>query len=523
MKLELNQIRTDGGTQPRGQINWGVVAEYALDMRDGVSFPSIVVFHDGRDYWLADGYHRYHATEQAGQQSIEADVRQGTQQDAQWYSYAANKSHGLRRSNEDKRRAVEAALRHPMAAALSDREIARHCGVDHKTVGAHRQKLSGEIPQIEQKSVTRNGTTYEMSTAKIGKGSEAAAFASDTTLIVGYTAPRYCGLCGHMQSIRTDEIEQRIPQICSACGEQHLRWQYNAPAPGIGPVSHSEDGRVATVTVANGDVVGGLLAVMEAEAPARPQPVIVLRCDYQLLEQVGQLNDPMLFKTGKTEGVVQLPNGLTAVPFGSVSQNLKYQSVDLIQCVPESEFLWQWAKHDDYKSGREKHWYGFRVTDRSRKTWGLTGQEIQLIPEAPDKPLEHGYAVYPCHVCEKYAIRIDSIADSACCESCGNAWDTIRDYHEERKGWAANDPIVRQLEPADNTSYPSHLECFRCGGNVLHRTVLYKAEHAAYRCYQCEAEWPSVAAMYTELVEKFRAASRRLEDIRELAKNILVY
>jgi len=36
-------------------------------------------------------------------------VIRGTQQDAQWFSFAANQTNGLRRSNEDKQRAVKAA------------------------------------------------------------------------------------------------------------------------------------------------------------------------------------------------------------------------------------------------------------------------------------------------------------------------------------------------------------------------------------------------------------------------------
>lgn len=297
-----------------------------------------------------------------------------------------------------------------------------------------------------------------------------ATFASDSPLMVsGYTVPRHCGLCGHMQSIQMDKNKQPIVQACEACGEQHSDWLYNAPKevdarPGIGPVTHSEDGSVSTVTVTNGDVAGGLAAVMEAEAPARPQPVIVLRCDYQLLDQAGQMNDPMLFERGKTKGVVQLPNGLTAVPFGSVSQNLKYQSVDLIQCVPESEFLWQWAKHDDYKSGIEKHWYGFRVTD-SGKTWVLTGQEIQLIPEPPDTP-----------------------------------------------------PIEQMRAARERDGVASHLECQHCAGNVI-----FQVEQMVYKCYQCEAEWPSVAEMYTELIERWRTARRRLEDLKGLAQGVVVY
>lgn len=51
----------------------------------------------------------------------------------------------------------------------SDREIARRCGVDHKTVGRLRDDLSGEIPQIPiTRKVSRNGMTYTQNTANIG-------------------------------------------------------------------------------------------------------------------------------------------------------------------------------------------------------------------------------------------------------------------------------------------------------------------------------------------------------------------
>lgn len=71
--------------------------------------------------------------------------------------------HGLRRTNEDKQRAVQAALRHPKSTNLSDREIARHVGVDHQTVANWRSRLSVEFRQIEpaERTVTRNGTTYQ--------------------------------------------------------------------------------------------------------------------------------------------------------------------------------------------------------------------------------------------------------------------------------------------------------------------------------------------------------------------------
>jgi hypothetical protein len=61
-KINILNIRIDGGTQPRQEINYEVVKDYAELMREGVAFPPVTVFFDGVDYWLADGFHRYHAT-----------------------------------------------------------------------------------------------------------------------------------------------------------------------------------------------------------------------------------------------------------------------------------------------------------------------------------------------------------------------------------------------------------------------------------------------------------------------------
>ena len=64
-------------------------------------------------YWLADGFHRYHAHKQAGLDDIRVDLRQGNLREAILYSVGANAHHGLRRSNEDKRRAVLRLLEDP--------------------------------------------------------------------------------------------------------------------------------------------------------------------------------------------------------------------------------------------------------------------------------------------------------------------------------------------------------------------------------------------------------------------------
>jgi hypothetical protein len=139
-RLNINDIRIDGGTQSRAAINHDTVQEYSDAMVDGEDLCSgrsgdpVTVFYDGSSYWLADGFHRLEAAKVACWLSIDVEVRQGTQRDAILYSVGANGAHGLRRTNADKRRAVEVLLNDEEWKCWSNSEIARRCGVDEKTV-----------------------------------------------------------------------------------------------------------------------------------------------------------------------------------------------------------------------------------------------------------------------------------------------------------------------------------------------------------------------------------------------------
>lgn len=172
--IELDRIRLDGGTQPRSSIDLDLVQAYAIDMAKGDPLPPVALFYDGQDYWLADGFHRYHAAKLNDRTAITSLVRQGTQRDAILYSAGANADHGWRRTKEDKRRAVQRLLDDPEWASWSDREIARHCRVDHKTVAAQRPAAAadtGEIPSMRTFTHPKTGQPATMNTANIGRGS----------------------------------------------------------------------------------------------------------------------------------------------------------------------------------------------------------------------------------------------------------------------------------------------------------------------------------------------------------------
>jgi hypothetical protein len=172
-RISLRSIRIDGGTQSRAELNNTTVEEYTEAMLEGDVFPPILVFFDGASYWLADGFHRHFGAEHAGLDEVEAEVRQGTQQDAQLFSFGVNASHGLRRTNADKRKAVTGALQHPVSGQWSDRQIAKHCGVGNQLVGDVRRSICViHTDTLTERTVTRNGTTYQQSTSNIGKRQE---------------------------------------------------------------------------------------------------------------------------------------------------------------------------------------------------------------------------------------------------------------------------------------------------------------------------------------------------------------
>lgn len=139
-QVKLSEVSLDHNLQPRVTITDAIVDEYAEAMMRGESFPPVVIFNDGATNWLADGYHRYKAAQKADLESISAEFRSGTKLDALRYALSANATHGLRRSQADRRRAVLIALQE--FSELSDREIGRLVKVDGKTVGKYRERTA---------------------------------------------------------------------------------------------------------------------------------------------------------------------------------------------------------------------------------------------------------------------------------------------------------------------------------------------------------------------------------------------
>ena len=137
------------------------MAEYAESMLAGDEFPPLVVFQSRDEFVLADGFHRLRAASCAKFNEIVAEIRLGTRIDALRHSLAANHTHGLRRTTEDKRYAVTVALRE--FRDWSDRMIADVANVSHPLVAQMRRQLEefpvrrtgrdGKIRALPQKSL----------------------------------------------------------------------------------------------------------------------------------------------------------------------------------------------------------------------------------------------------------------------------------------------------------------------------------------------------------------------------------
>ena len=179
--VDPRSIRIDLGTQTRKEHNEATVQEYAELMENGVTFPPCAVFFDvGRqEYIMADGFHRLFAhLEAKPNDAIVVDQYLGSVEDARWFAIGANKTHGLKRSNEDKRNAVKMALFHENGVDKSNSSIAEHVGVHEKTVRNIRQELelASEIPASKTRTGA-DGRTYHIN--NIGKTTETVCHCND--------------------------------------------------------------------------------------------------------------------------------------------------------------------------------------------------------------------------------------------------------------------------------------------------------------------------------------------------------
>jgi hypothetical protein len=175
--LPIDRIVTEG-TQARNALSETIMREYAEAMTNGDEFPPIDVYFDDTAYWLADGFHRVRAAKTAGQDTITARVHPGSKREAILHAVHANETHGHRRTDADRRRAVTLMLSDPEWWSWSDREIARQCHVSHMLVNRMRREITPPEETrtpAQTRKAKRGHQTYAIHTGKIGRAKQSSS------------------------------------------------------------------------------------------------------------------------------------------------------------------------------------------------------------------------------------------------------------------------------------------------------------------------------------------------------------
>jgi hypothetical protein len=205
--LALDEIRRDGGTQPRAAIDLKHVKLLEEQIEDGKELEPVVVFYDGESYWLADGFHRYAAHKNQDKEAIACFIHQGTRREAVLYSVGANANHkpALPRSREDKRRAVMTLLQDPEWGKWSNYKIAEVAIVNEKTVRNIRASLTTDFRSDNSMRTyeTKHGTTAKMNIVNVGKSGQELPNPETAIVKLG---------TGEQESVEVEKLKPAIAQ-----------------------------------------------------------------------------------------------------------------------------------------------------------------------------------------------------------------------------------------------------------------------------------------------------------------------
>lgn len=166
--LKLADVVLDEHIQPRAcGLDEGTVEEYEEAYRQKKPMPRPVAFRDHRGKILvAEGFHRVTGARRAGLTHLEFEVHVGGIIEARLHAAGSNIEHGLRRSRDDKRRAVKLALESRWE--WTDEQVANHCGVVRATVSSERVAIAADTSAADVPS--EEGAAEEPKEAPRGKG-----------------------------------------------------------------------------------------------------------------------------------------------------------------------------------------------------------------------------------------------------------------------------------------------------------------------------------------------------------------
>ena len=179
-RVPINRIDFEASPLPRAEINSDAVTEYAELLRAGETLPAVILYTNGARFWIGDGWHRIKAEIRASGHktdhlpddvTISAHVEKGTLRDCILHAVGANSKHGVRRTSEDKRKAVGLLLSDSDWGKRSDSWVAEKCRVSDKTVARVRAEIQ---PSSEIRSCRKGKDGRTRNVTRIGKARKPA-------------------------------------------------------------------------------------------------------------------------------------------------------------------------------------------------------------------------------------------------------------------------------------------------------------------------------------------------------------
>lgn len=153
--IPIKDIRIDGKTQQR-PVDDDVMRRYAAMMKDGSEFPPVEIITDGKSNFLWDGFHRYFAALKLGKKYIEANIEKGTQREAIYLSFSANKENAFPRQPGTVKGIIEKILKDAKWSKMSQSDIARYVGCTKQFVSKSVQKTVNQL--TDKAALTRPKT-----------------------------------------------------------------------------------------------------------------------------------------------------------------------------------------------------------------------------------------------------------------------------------------------------------------------------------------------------------------------------
>ena len=141
--VAIDKIAAPLDLMMRVKLDRDTVAAYAEAMQQGSTFPPLDCAMVNEELFLTDGFHRYKAYLRRHVAEVKVRIREAeSYDDAVLWAVQANAHQGLKRSNADKQKSVEALLATDKYRDMPAEDVSTAAGVHQTTVLRHRAKLA---------------------------------------------------------------------------------------------------------------------------------------------------------------------------------------------------------------------------------------------------------------------------------------------------------------------------------------------------------------------------------------------